>query len=83
MSLRRKPARAVLGLALAATALTPAAASAAAGDLDPTFGTGGKRALQGAEQPIDVFVQPDGKLVEVGGQNSLFNNKGFLVNAAD
>lgn len=79
MSLRRTHTRAVLGLALAATALTPAAASAAAGDLDPTFGTAGKRIVQGTEQPIDLFVQPDGKIVEVGGPNSLFSNQGFLV----
>ena len=60
--------------------LTPAAASAAAGDLDPTFGTGGKRVLPGTEQPLDVFVQPDGKIVTVAGQNALFSSfKGFLV----
>lgn len=82
MSQRRTRYRASTGLALAivATALTPAAASAAAGDLDPSFGTGGKRTLPGTEQPLDVFVQPDGKIVTVAGQNSIFSSfKGFLV----
>jgi hypothetical protein len=46
--------RAALTLAIAATALTPAAASAAAGDLDPSFGTAGKRVLPGVERPRDV-----------------------------
>src|SRR3954452_11338515 len=80
MSRRRMPVRFALLLATAATALTPSAASAAAGDLDQSFGTGGKRTLAGSEQPLDVFVQPDGKIVEVGGANSLFSNfNGFLV----
>ena len=69
--------RAALTLAIAATALTPAAASAAAGDLDPSFGTGGKKVLAGTELPLDVYVQPDGKIVEVGGQN--VSVTGFLV----
>ena len=80
MSHRRTPIRPALALALVATALTPGVASAAAGDLDPSFGTGGKKALPGTEQPLDVFVQPDGKIVSVGGSNSLFPSfNGFLV----
>jgi uncharacterized delta-60 repeat protein len=74
--------RAFTGVALAVVslALTPAAASAAAGDLDTSFGTGGKRVLPGTEQPLDVYVQPDGKIITVGGQNSIFSSfKGFLV----
>ncbi len=64
-------------------ALTPSAVSAAAGDLDTTFGTGGKRVLPGTEQPLDVFVQPDGKIVTVGGSNALFSSfKGYLVRRA-
>jgi uncharacterized delta-60 repeat protein len=68
-----------LPLTLLAMALTPAVASAAPGDLDPTFGTGGKRILPGVEAPIDVFVQPDGKIVEVAGQSLAFGFSGFLV----
>src|SRR5215217_2829797 len=83
MSPRRTPIRhrPALALAVVATALlTPGAAFAAAGDLDPSFGTGGKRVLPGTEQPLDVFVEPDGKIVTVGGQNSLFSGfSGFLV----
>jgi uncharacterized delta-60 repeat protein len=69
--------RAALTLAIAATALTPAAASAAAGDLDASFGTGGKRVLPGTELPLDVLVQPDGKIIEVGGTNVSIT--GFVV----
>jgi uncharacterized delta-60 repeat protein len=70
--------RAALTLAIAASALTPAVASAAAaGDLDPSFGTGGKRVLAGVERPLDLYVQADGKIIEVAGQNASIT--GFLV----
>jgi uncharacterized delta-60 repeat protein len=74
---RRALRHALVVAAATAAALTPAAASAAAGDLDPSFGTGGKRTPPGTEQPLDVFVQPDGKIVEVGGRD--VGITGFLV----
>src|SRR5437773_11500117 len=49
-------------------------AIAAPGDLDPTFGVGGK-AIDGSDYEIyDVEVQADGKIVTVG-----MANGGFLV----
>ena len=42
------------------------AGAAAAGDLDPTFGAGGKQAFPFAGVPNEVLVQPDGKIVLAG-----------------
>ncbi|MBV8858897.1 MAG: hypothetical protein JOZ02_18340 [Acidobacteria bacterium] len=56
-------------LALLLSTLTPTTpASAAAGDLDPTFGTGGRVTtdLGGFDTAYAVAVQPDGKLVVAG-----------------
>src|SRR5688500_19753963 len=39
---------------------------AAAGDLDMTFGTGGKVFIQGNTIPIRVRVHPDGKIMVLG-----------------
>jgi uncharacterized delta-60 repeat protein len=59
----------IAGVAAAAVATCSATAFAAAGDLDPTFASGGK--LAGTPGGIslavaDVAVQPDGKIVLVG-----------------
>jgi uncharacterized delta-60 repeat protein len=76
------------GLAVAAVILTclssPHVAQAAAGDLDPTFGTGGtvttdlKRSTDIANA---VAVQADGKLVVVGDtyKNNDFSDEDFVV----
>ncbi len=53
-------------LAVAALALSEGAALGAAGDLDPTFGTGGRQVFVGvAESALQTLVQPDGKIVLV------------------
>jgi uncharacterized delta-60 repeat protein len=67
--------RLVLGLLLVAVLLTwqlaaAAPARAKAGDLDPSFGTGGKVTtdLTGSEDNANgLVIQPDGKLVAAGG----------------
>jgi uncharacterized delta-60 repeat protein len=56
--------RSTLAVALAAaTVAVPAAAQAAPGDLDPTFGTGGVVLDAGDHQPFDVARTPDGGTV--------------------
>ncbi|MFF8278782.1 calcium-binding protein [Streptomyces lateritius] len=65
------PRRAALAAA-AATALVvalPGQAAAAPGDLDPAFGDAGRLVsdLGGYEQATAVAVQPDGRIVAVGG----------------
>src|SRR4051794_29864188 len=54
-------------IALVAVCGTAQFAAAASGDLDPTFGSGGKLKVQVASQQRDfvraVAVQPDGKIV--------------------
>ncbi|MDQ3748670.1 MAG: FG-GAP-like repeat-containing protein [Acidobacteriota bacterium] len=65
----------IIGLVLLAT---PTRIKAAPGDLDPTFGNGGK-----VITPIagfganDVAVQPDGKIVVVGTRNSATSGDSF------
>jgi uncharacterized delta-60 repeat protein len=56
--------RALIVLVLVALAL-PAAASAAAGTVDPSFGSGGETAVPvaGGAMLVDVAQQPDGRLV--------------------
>jgi uncharacterized delta-60 repeat protein len=63
----RVTSAALLALLLSTSTLTPRA-SAAAGDLDPTFGTGGRVTtdLGGFDTAYAVAVQPDGKLVVAG-----------------
>jgi uncharacterized delta-60 repeat protein len=58
----------VAGCALAALALTPAAAAAgaAAGELDPSFDGDGKRFLPQPQRANEVLVQQDGKILVVG-----------------
>jgi uncharacterized delta-60 repeat protein len=56
----------IAGLAAATVALLPAVAGAAPGDLDPTFGAGGKQAFPFAGVPNEVLVQPDGKILLAG-----------------
>jgi uncharacterized delta-60 repeat protein len=68
----RQASKRILGLAALATFLVlgVAAAAAAPGDLDPTFGSGGKvtTSIGSAGSDADaVVVQPDGKIV-VGGR---------------
>ncbi|MBA4062162.1 MAG: hypothetical protein C0501_00325 [Isosphaera sp.] len=61
----RRPARARLSVECLEARITPAA-----GDLDPTFGTGGVRVVNVApfsrDNARDVLLQPDGKIVLVG-----------------
>lgn len=53
-------------LAAAALALSEGVALGAAGDLDPTFGTGGRQVFVGvAESALQTLVQPGGKIVLV------------------
>ena len=64
---RRRAGIAAVALALLAGASRLAAQSA--GDLDPTFGTGGKATIdfnQSTDIAFAVALQPDGKLVVVG-----------------
>lgn len=62
----RAVARAIVVLAVAFQ-LAPLPALALPGDLDTTFGTGGRLAIPMASTSLgDVAVQPDGKIVVVG-----------------
>ena len=69
--LARRELRAVLALllVLALVGLYPNGVSAAAGDLDPTFGVGGKRTTDffgHDDVGAAVAVQPDGKIIVAG-----------------
>jgi uncharacterized delta-60 repeat protein len=72
---RRGARRAIAGAALAACclALPTAVAPAAPGELDPSFGNGGKSIvdLGGAEDVTDLLLQPDGKVIVTGSSNAL------------
>jgi uncharacterized delta-60 repeat protein len=64
--------------------MTPQVAKAAAGDLDPTFGTGGMVTTDihhSTDIANAVAIQPDGKLVVVGEsyQNNDFSGEDFIV----
>ncbi|MFE5814560.1 calcium-binding protein [Streptomyces sp. NPDC056479] len=61
-------ALALLAMALAFVVAVPHGAFAAPGDLDTTFGTGGRVSIPTATyaEGEDVAVQPDGKIVSVG-----------------
>ena len=62
---------AIPALTLGMLALSSGVAHAAAGDLDPTFGTGGRQVFVGvAESALQTLVQPDGKIVLVMDNNS-------------
>ncbi|MEU9106210.1 hypothetical protein AB0D54_18005 [Streptomyces xanthophaeus] len=66
---------AVVALGLALTVALPGAALAAPGDLDPTVGGGDGMVttdLGSSEAAADTVVQPDGKIVAVGGDVSDF-----------
>ncbi|MEQ4720651.1 hypothetical protein [Nonomuraea sp. B19D2] len=70
---RRAGAAAAMGAAF--VLLFPGVALAAPGDLDPSFGSGGKVTTDfggGDDVPTGMVVQPDGKIVVVGRTNSLF-----------
>jgi uncharacterized delta-60 repeat protein len=58
--------RTVAACALACCALAPCAALAAPGDLDPGFDGDGLQILPTGGQPVELLVQPDGKLVMAG-----------------
>jgi len=54
---------------------TPSYLQATPGDLDPTFGTGGKVTTDfggGTDQAFAVALQPDGKIVAAGQANNDF-----------
>lgn len=63
-------ALAALAMALAFVVAVPHDAFAAPGDLDTTFGTGGRISIPttNSAEGEDVAVQPDGKIVSVGGE---------------
>ncbi|MBV9927671.1 MAG: DUF4214 domain-containing protein [Acidobacteria bacterium] len=63
-----RAAAAALLILLLSLAIPTTPASAAAGDLDPTFGRGGRVTTDfgGGEAAMAVAVQPDGKLVVAG-----------------
>ncbi len=71
---RRRPptaVAAVLALIVSILAVSSGVAHAAAGDLDPTFGTGGRQVFIGVtESAVQTLVQPDGKIVLVMDDNS-------------
>src|SRR5215213_2328280 len=71
-SARRRTWNAVAAaLTLGVLGLSTGLAHAAAGDLDPTFGTGGRQVFIGvAESAIQTLVQPDGRIVLVMDDNS-------------
>jgi uncharacterized delta-60 repeat protein len=78
----RSTARIVLSLAAVLAGITAAPASAAPGDLDGSFASGGR--LIAAAPPLSetaanaVATQPDGKIVTVGGDKPLYA-KGLTV----
>jgi uncharacterized delta-60 repeat protein len=74
---RRFAAALVVGAAL----LFPALLSAARGDLDPTFGTGGKVTTDfgGNETAWGVAVQPDGKAVVAGTRFDMGPSDDFVL----
>ena len=69
MTARRFRGAFVIGVALCFFAAIPLAAQAAAGDLDPTFGVGGKVTTAigaGDDTAYGIAVQSDGKIVAAG-----------------
>ena len=56
------------GLAMAALCLPASSALAAPGDLDPSFGNGGKALIDlgGSEETSDLLSQSDGKVIVTG-----------------
>jgi uncharacterized delta-60 repeat protein len=72
----KKAVVAIAGCA-AALGLTPAAASAAAGDLDPSFAGDGELTLADPGAASKVLVQEDGKILVVGSGNGQAND--FVV----
>ena len=52
---------------------------AAPGDLDPSFGSGGKTIVAGVGNAVGVAVQSDGKIVTVGNDNSDLQLLRFLA----
>src|SRR5947207_14790042 len=69
MRARRLRAAFAIGAALCFFVATPLSAQAAAGDLDPTFGTGGKVTTPigtGTGYASALAVQGDGKIVAAG-----------------
>src|SRR5262245_65734240 len=74
-------ARKVLGMALAGLFIVPNQGRAAAGDLDTSFGTGGKVTTDFAgsfDVAHAVTLQPDGKIVAAGGA-FVSVGEGFVV----
>lgn len=77
MTVRRSAA----ALAAVAALLFPALVSAARGDLDPTFGSGGKVTTDfgGNETAWGVAVQPDGKAVVAGTRFDMGPSDDFVL----
>src|SRR5215472_16544594 len=79
------PCRGIVTAAIVLTwFISPQAAQAAAGDLDPTFGIGGKVTTdikRSTDIAQAVAVQADGKLVVVGQtfQNNDYTTEDFVV----
>ena len=80
----RRPGKAVakgsIAVVAAAAILVAVAASAAPGDLDLTFGTGGVATVDFGwdERGVGAVLQPDGKVV-VAGSGYFSNVKGFML----
>src|SRR5262245_56136753 len=76
--------RQLVALAVGTLLLSAGAAAQLPGDLDPSFGVGGKLLVDfngSTDIAEDVAVQPDGKLVVVGLSyiNNDFSNEDFAV----
>jgi len=69
--IRKRSSIALVSLLALAIVALPSAAGAAAGDLDPSFGAGGKVATDfgGSDNGHAVLLQPNGKII-VGGSTS-------------
>jgi uncharacterized delta-60 repeat protein len=70
----------VLALGLCALAFAPAAI-AAPGDLDPSFGNGGKSIvdLGATEQVSGLLLQPDGNVIVTGSTNALSTDRNLFA----
>lgn len=82
MSCRGRLCGVVLALGLSAWAwLSAPAAIAAPGDLDPSFGSGGKSVvdLGGTEEVSGLLLQPDGKVIVTGSTNALGTDRNLFA----
>ena len=78
--IRKRSSIALASLLVLAIAGTPNAAGAAAGDLDPSFGIGGKVVTDfgGRDDATAIALQPNGKII-VGGRTDTGPNADFAL----